>query len=85
MQGGCLEFYEGLCGWVNTNLKVPPWSQALHQEMESSLHMVDSYLRKKEWTLMPGKLKKKSRILFLIDVYIFTLTRENQSGNLHVK
>ena len=51
---GCLEFREGLCGWVNSNQEVLPWRQVMKQEMESSTNQVNSYLQKKGWKRLLG-------------------------------
>lgn len=69
---GCLEFREGLCGWVNSNQEVSPWRQVMKKEMERSTNQVNSYLRKKGWKRLQGqkqtnkKTKRHSSHFFVL-------------------
>lgn len=51
---GCLEFKEGFCGWVNSNLEATPWRLLMRAQMGSLTSQVKSYLQKTGWNEMKG-------------------------------
>ena len=44
---GYPQFYEGLCGWKNSNQSVSPWKQAVGLDMAASTKQVKSYLQRR--------------------------------------
>ena len=51
---GGFQFYEGLCGWKNSNQSVSPWKQAVGLDMAASTKQVKSYLQSKGRRSEPG-------------------------------
>ena len=51
---GGFQFYEGLCGWKNSNQSVSPWKQAVGLDMAASTKQVKSYLKSKGRRSEPG-------------------------------
>ena len=51
---GGFQFYEGLCGWKNSNQSVSPWKQAVGLDMAAITKQVKSYLESKGRRSEPG-------------------------------
>ena len=51
---GGFQFYEGLCGWKNSNQSVSPWKQAVGLDMAAITNQVKSYLQSKGRKSEPG-------------------------------
>ena len=54
VNAGRFQFYEGLCGWKNSNQSVSPWKQALGLDMANITKQVKSYFQSKERISEPG-------------------------------
>ena len=54
---GGFQFYEGLCGWKNSNRGVSPWKQAVRLDMATITTQVKSYLQSKGRRSEPGCYK----------------------------
>ena len=44
---GYFQFFEGLCGWNNSNQSILPWKEAVGLDMAASTNQVKSYLQSK--------------------------------------
>ena len=55
---GGFQFYEGLCGWKNSNQSVSPWKQAVGLDMAAITKQVKSYLQSKGRRSEPGCYKE---------------------------
>ena len=51
---GGFQFYEGLCGWKNSNQSVSPWTQTVALDMAAITKQVKSYLQSKGRRSEPG-------------------------------